>query len=142
MFYSASHMVLKNYRQLHYSCKQSELLNPVKLQEFTVAIISVDNIYRIFFSINQLRFELIFLSNLGKFPKFSEGMIHQYKLEPHLHAVGMYRFTMKGYSSWKSSMKKSSLLFPIMFLAICLASGVTSFYYFLGNIHLSFSNAR
>lgn len=45
-------MVLKSCRQLHYPCKLSELLKPVKLHESTIAVILVDNILRIFFSVN------------------------------------------------------------------------------------------
>lgn len=52
IFYRASHIVLKSCRQLHYPYKLSELLKPVKFNEFTIAVILVANILRIFFSIN------------------------------------------------------------------------------------------
>ena len=44
-------MLLKSCR-LHYPCKLSELLNTVKLHKFTIAVILIDNILRILFSIN------------------------------------------------------------------------------------------
>lgn len=52
IFYRASHMVLRSYRQLHYPCKLSGLLKPVKLQKFTIAVIWAEYILWIFFSFN------------------------------------------------------------------------------------------